>query len=129
MVPQLARHALAVGIGYTQVGHSSHERQISLAWRFVTDDTAYVVQGRGRRLYSAAVPDGDQSVTIIGASGALGFGLALRLGAAGVAVTIGSRDAARAEEAAQEGAGARGRTPASAVSRTASRPPRTSWSC
>jgi hypothetical protein len=48
------------------------------------------------------VPDGDQSVTIIGASGALGFGLALRLGAAGVAVTIGSRDAARAEEAAQK---------------------------
>jgi hypothetical protein len=40
MIPQLARHALAVGIGYTQVGHSSHERQISLAWRFVTDDTA-----------------------------------------------------------------------------------------
>jgi hypothetical protein len=48
------------------------------------------------------VPDGDQSVTIIGASGALGFGLALRLGAAGVAVTIGSRDTARAEEAAQK---------------------------
>jgi NADPH-dependent F420 reductase len=62
------------------------------------------VQGRssGRHLYSAAVPDGDQSVTIIGASGALGFGLALRLGAAGVAVTIGSRDADRAEEAAQK---------------------------
>jgi hypothetical protein len=48
------------------------------------------------------VPDGDQSVTIIGASGALGFGLALRLGAAGVAVTIGSRETARAEEAAQK---------------------------
>jgi NADPH-dependent F420 reductase len=47
------------------------------------------------------VTDGDQSVTIIGASGALGFGLAVRLGAAGVVVTIGSRDAARAEEAAQ----------------------------
>jgi NADPH-dependent F420 reductase len=41
-------------------------------------------------------------VTIIGASGALGFGLALRLGAAGVEVTIGSRDADRAEEAAQK---------------------------
>jgi NADPH-dependent F420 reductase len=48
------------------------------------------------------VPDGDQAVTIIGASGALGFGLALRLGAAGIAVTIGSRDPARAEEAAQK---------------------------
>jgi NADPH-dependent F420 reductase len=37
-------------------------------------------------------------VTIIGASGALGFGLALRLGRAGVPVVIGSRDAARAQE-------------------------------
>jgi NADPH-dependent F420 reductase len=37
-------------------------------------------------------------VSIIGASGALGFGLAVRLARAGVAVTIGSRDAARAEE-------------------------------
>jgi 8-hydroxy-5-deazaflavin:NADPH oxidoreductase len=37
-------------------------------------------------------------VTIIGASGALGFGLALRLGRAGVPVVIGSRDAERAEQ-------------------------------
>ncbi|MGD0198306.1 MAG: NADPH-dependent F420 reductase [Solirubrobacteraceae bacterium] len=44
----------------------------------------------------------DTSVTIIGASGALGFGLALRLGHAGVAVTIGSRDAERAEETAAQ---------------------------
>jgi 8-hydroxy-5-deazaflavin:NADPH oxidoreductase len=43
----------------------------------------------------------DSSVTIIGASGALGFGLAVRLAAAGVEVTIGSRDAGRAQEAAQ----------------------------
>jgi NADPH-dependent F420 reductase len=42
----------------------------------------------------------DSSVTIIGASGALGFGLAVRLAAAGVAVTIGSRESSRAEEAA-----------------------------
>ena len=42
----------------------------------------------------------DRSVTIIGASGALGFGLALRLAAAGVEVTIGSRDADRAAETA-----------------------------
>ena len=43
----------------------------------------------------------DTSVTIIGASGALGFGLAVRLAAAGVEVTIGSREPARAHEAAQ----------------------------
>jgi len=43
------------------------------------------------------MPDG---VTILGATGALGFGLAVRLGHAGVPVVIGSRDAARAEEAA-----------------------------
>jgi 8-hydroxy-5-deazaflavin:NADPH oxidoreductase len=40
-------------------------------------------------------------VSIIGASGALGFGLAVRWGRAGVPVVIGSRDAGRAEEAAQ----------------------------
>jgi 8-hydroxy-5-deazaflavin:NADPH oxidoreductase len=38
-------------------------------------------------------------VAIIGASGALGFGLALRLGRAGVPVAIGSRDSQRASEA------------------------------
>ena len=43
---------------------------------------------------------GDSAVTIIGASGALGFGLAARLATAGVAVTIGSRELARAEETA-----------------------------
>jgi NADPH-dependent F420 reductase len=40
-------------------------------------------------------------VAIIGASGALGFGLAVRLGRAGVSVAIGSREAGRAEEAAE----------------------------
>jgi NADPH-dependent F420 reductase len=43
------------------------------------------------------VPD---QVTVIGGSGALGSGLALRLAAAGVPVVIGSRDPARGEEAA-----------------------------
>jgi NADPH-dependent F420 reductase len=37
-------------------------------------------------------------VCIVGASGALGFGLALRLGQAGVPIVIGSREAARAAE-------------------------------
>jgi NADPH-dependent F420 reductase len=41
-----------------------------------------------------------EPVSIIGASGALGFGLAVRLARAGGEVTIGSRDATRAEEAA-----------------------------
>jgi NADPH-dependent F420 reductase len=40
------------------------------------------------------------SVTVIGGSGALGFGLAVRLGLAGTPIVIGSRDAARAEETA-----------------------------
>ncbi len=56
---------------------------------------------RRRNLYSAAVPE---PVTIIGASGALGFGLAVRLGRAGTHVVIGSRDAGRAAEAAQRAA-------------------------
>jgi NADPH-dependent F420 reductase len=41
-----------------------------------------------------------EGVSIIGGTGALGFGLAVRLGAAGVPVTIGSRDDGRAREAA-----------------------------
>lgn len=40
------------------------------------------------------------AVTVIGASGALGYGLALRLGAKGVPIVIGSRDADRAAETA-----------------------------
>jgi NADPH-dependent F420 reductase len=39
------------------------------------------------------------AVSIIGGSGALGFGLALRLAGTGVEVTIGSRDTLRAEQA------------------------------
>jgi NADPH-dependent F420 reductase len=42
----------------------------------------------------------DEPVPIIGGTGALGFGLALRLARAGTAVVIGSRDAERAAEAA-----------------------------
>jgi NADPH-dependent F420 reductase len=39
-------------------------------------------------------------LTIVGGTGALGFGLAVRFGRAGVPIVIGSRDAGRAEEAA-----------------------------
>jgi len=39
-------------------------------------------------------------VCIVGGTGALGLGLAVRLGRAGVSIVIGSRDGARAEEAA-----------------------------
>ena len=41
-----------------------------------------------------------ETIPIIGGTGALGFGLALRLATAGTPVVIGSRDAGRAEEAA-----------------------------
>ncbi len=40
-----------------------------------------------------------EPVCIVGATGALGFGLALRLGREGVPIVIGSRDAHRAQEA------------------------------
>jgi NADPH-dependent F420 reductase len=43
-------------------------------------------------------------VSIIGATGALGYGLAVRLGRAGTEVVIGSRDAGRAREAAERAA-------------------------
>jgi NADPH-dependent F420 reductase len=45
--------------------------------------------------------DSRDSVPIIGATGALGFGLALRLAREGVPVVIGSRDLGRAQEAAE----------------------------
>ena len=48
-------------------------------------------------MLACALPE---PVSIVGASGALGFGLALRLARAGCAVTIGSREAERAEQAA-----------------------------
>lgn len=46
-------------------------------------------------------PSSPDPVAVIGASGALGFGLALRLGRAGVPIAIGSREAARAEATAE----------------------------
>jgi NADPH-dependent F420 reductase len=46
-------------------------------------------------------PSPTDPVAIVGASGALGFGLAVRLARAGVPIAIGSRDATRAEETAQ----------------------------
>src|SRR6478672_6562694 len=53
----------------------------------------------GGSLYSAAVsPSPPDPVAVIGASGALGFGLAIRLGRIGVPIAIGSRDQLRAEE-------------------------------
>jgi 8-hydroxy-5-deazaflavin:NADPH oxidoreductase len=51
-------------------------------------------------------PTSPNPVCIVGGTGALGFGLALRLGRAGIPVTIGSRDAHRAEEAAGRAADA-----------------------
>jgi 8-hydroxy-5-deazaflavin:NADPH oxidoreductase len=41
------------------------------------------------------------AICIVGATGALGFGLALRWARAGIPIVIGSRDAGRAEEAAR----------------------------
>jgi NADPH-dependent F420 reductase len=51
-------------------------------------------------------------VCIVGGTGALGFGLALRLGRAGVPIVIGSRDGGRAQEAAAK---AQARVPGATV--------------
>ena len=52
-------------------------------------------------------PDDSETgpVCIVGGTGALGFGLALRLGKSGVPIVIGSRDEQRAQEAASRAAG------------------------
>ncbi|MBM3484020.1 MAG: NADPH-dependent F420 reductase, partial [Alphaproteobacteria bacterium] len=42
------------------------------------------------------------TITILGGSGPMGSGLALRFASAGFSIAIGSRDAARATEAARE---------------------------
>src|SRR5581483_10996419 len=47
-----------------------------------------------------------EPIAIVGGTGALGFGLALRLGRQGVPVVIGSRDEARAQEAARRASAA-----------------------
>ena len=53
--------------------------------------------------YTRRVPDSPtEPVPILGGTGALGYGLALRWAAAGVPVVIGSREAARAQEAAKK---------------------------
>lgn len=46
--------------------------------------------------------DAKETVSILGGTGSLGFGLALRLGEAGYAVCVGSRDAHRADHAAAQ---------------------------
>jgi 8-hydroxy-5-deazaflavin:NADPH oxidoreductase len=50
----------------------------------------------------AILPPAVDTVPIIGGTGALGAGLAMRLARAGTPVVIGSRDAVRAEEAARK---------------------------
>jgi 8-hydroxy-5-deazaflavin:NADPH oxidoreductase len=51
-------------------------------------------------------PNPTDPVAIVGASGALGFGLAVRLAKTGVPIAIGSRDPERAAETAARAAGA-----------------------
>jgi NADPH-dependent F420 reductase len=60
-----------------------------------------------RSLYSCALPQSNHDpVAVIGASGALGFGLAVRLARVGVPIAIGSREQSRAEETAARAAAA-----------------------
>jgi len=60
-----------------------------------------------RSLYSAAVPSSPTDpVAILGASGSLGFGLAIQLAHTGVPIAIGSRDSERGAETAARAAAA-----------------------
>ena len=73
---------------------NSTEDSIPGSRRMTADPTACID--------SAAMPP--SPVSIVGATGALGFGLALRLGQRGVPIVIGSRDEGRAQEAAARAA-------------------------
>jgi 8-hydroxy-5-deazaflavin:NADPH oxidoreductase len=55
----------------------------------------------GPSAHRAAVGGLNETVSILGGTGNLGFGLAMRLGVAGYMVCLGSRDAARAQQCAQ----------------------------
>jgi len=57
--------------------------------------------GAGAELDRETTQAPQAAVAIVGATGALGFGLALRLGRTGVPVVIGSRDRERMEQAVQ----------------------------
>jgi NADPH-dependent F420 reductase len=59
-----------------------------------------------RSILAAVAASPTEQVCIIGASGALGFGLALRLADCGVEVVIGSREAQRASETAERASAA-----------------------
>jgi len=67
---------------------------MKLATSPVADRPAGRSPGGGR----AGLDASTRPVAVVGASGALGFGLALRLGQAGAAVVIGSRDPVRAAD-------------------------------
>jgi NADPH-dependent F420 reductase len=76
------------------------ESPLRMAWRILSP-TKNERPNAPALIYSAAVASSTDPVAIVGASGALGFGLAVRFGRAGVPVVIGSRDAGRAVEAAE----------------------------
>src|SRR4029450_7906344 len=65
---------------------------------FPDADGLWKVWHRTLNIYS---PPLSEPIAIIGATGAPGFGLAVRGGRAGVPVVLGSRDASRAAEAAE----------------------------
>ena len=77
-------------------GRAGVRREARAASSAAAEAAAVAARGAPDML-AAPLPE---PVSIIGASGALGFGLAVRLARAGCAVTIGSRDAERAEQAA-----------------------------
>jgi 8-hydroxy-5-deazaflavin:NADPH oxidoreductase len=58
----------------------------------------------GAHILGRLMPSQTDPVAVIGASGALGFGVAIRLAAAGVPIAIGSRDLTRAQETAARAA-------------------------
>src|SRR5947209_5379056 len=73
--------------------------KVCFAPRTSPPDGSRPIGGTVHRLAGVSTP-----VAIVGGTGALGFGLALRLGVAGMPVVIGSRDAGRAQEAATRAA-------------------------
>ena len=62
---------------------------------------AHALRKLGHRTLNIYSPPLSEPIAIIGATGALGFGLTLRWGRAGVPIVLGSRDADRAVEAAE----------------------------
>ena len=131
-----ARPSRAVGIvsgSFWKPSRGPTSRMLTLAGRRACRESAAApARAPHRRMGSSSEaytrrrvpPKSTDPVAVIGASGALGFGLALRLARTGVPIAIGSRDPDRARETAERAKRARSPRASSRLTTTPAPPAR-----